>query len=165
MAAAVAKKEPTTPATTPASASAGVIALAPVKRDPNAKVKRPGALRFTAEKKKEFLEHYSTGMTVAEASALVGVSYVTVFTHADEDEEFGRAYRRVMERNTDALEDLLMLMARKGNVAALFGTLKARRPERWRERMDISNADGSLLKPLADAIKRVNGVGGGAEAK
>lgn len=63
-----------------------------------------------------------------------------------------------METNTDVLEDGLHTLARQGNIAAIFGTLKARRPERWRERVDLSNHDGSLLKPLAEAIRRANGI-------
>lgn len=118
-----------------------------------------GPGKFTAEKKAEFLAAYEAGLTVREAAAKVGVSSVCVFNHVRSNEEFARQYHTAMEVNTDALEDGLHTLARNGNVAAIFGTLKARRPERWRDRMDLSNQDGSLLKPLAEAIKRAHGIG------
>jgi hypothetical protein len=116
---------------------------------------------FTPEKRAAFLEHYRTGVTVRAAAAFVGVSHVTVFNHIRKDELFAEQYRSAMETNTDTLEDDLHTLACNGNVAALFGTLKARRPERWRERVDVSNQDGTLLKPLAEAIRRAHGIGVG----
>lgn len=129
------------------------------KRLDGAPRKRPVPGTFTAEKKTNFLKLYETGLTVAEAARKIGVTPTTIFNHARVDEDFGERYRHAMETNTDVLEDTLHTLARNGNVAALFGTLKARRPERWRDRVDVSNQDGSLLKPLAEAIKRANGIG------
>lgn len=117
--------------------------------------------KFTAEKRRLFLEYYQTGMTVRQAAQKIGVSNVAVFNHVRKNEEFRREYEAAMEANTDVLEDGLHHLARAGNIAAIFGTLKARRPERWRDRVDLSNKDGSLLKPLADAIRRAHGIGGG----
>lgn len=134
-------------------------AIANPKR--NAKTKTAKNVRptdFTAEKRARFLEHYRTGLTVREAAAVVNISVVTVFNHVRKDEEFAAAYKLAMETNTDVLEDGLHTLARNGNIAAIFGTLKARRPERWRDNVNISNSDGSLLKPLAEAIRRAHGI-------
>lgn len=128
--------------------------MASKAKKPSRKASTPGT--FTPEKRRQFLEHYSTGTTVREAARKVGVTHVTVFNHIRKDPAFKAEYHAAMETNTDTLEDDLHLMARTGNVAALFGTLKARRPERWRERMDLSNSDGSLLKPLAEAIRKLS---------
>lgn len=106
-----------------------------------------GPGKFTAAKKEEFLNLYRLGGTVVAAANTVGVSHVTVFKHIrDEPDGFGVEFYKAMESNTDFLEDRLLQMAIAGNVAALFGTLKARRPEKWRERssVDLSNTDGSL---------------------
>lgn len=119
---------------------------------------------FTPEKRAAFLDHYSTGLTVRQAARKVGVSHVTVFNHIRKDEAFKALYATAMDVNTDVLEDDLHTLARMGNVAALFGTLKARRPERWRDRVDLSNSSGDLLKPLAEAIRRANGISTGAAA-
>lgn len=114
------------------------------------------AHRFSLQKRTAFLEHYASGLTVEQAAAEVGVSAVTVFNHLRKNPKFRRKYERAMEVNTDLLEDGLHHLARKGNIAAIFGTLKARRPERWKDRVDLSNKDGSILKPLADAIRRAH---------
>lgn len=125
------------------------------------KLRAAGASRapgtFTPEKRSQFLEHYQTGLTVLQAAKKVGTTAVTVFNYVRKDDAFAKQYRRAMEANTDVLEDGLHHLARNGNIAAIFGTLKARRPERWRDRVDISNKDGSLLRPLAEAIKRAHG--------
>lgn len=128
--------------------------MASKAKKPTKKASTPGT--FSPVKRRQFLDLYATGLTVREAARKVGVSTVTVFKHVNKDAEFKAEYRAAMETNTDVLEDDLHTMARNGNVAALFGTLKARRPERWRERMDLSNSDGSLLKPLAEAIRKLS---------
>lgn len=88
---------------------------------------------FTTLKKDQFLTLYSRGGSVRAVAKAVGVSTVTVFNHARNDPEFRDKYHQAMESNTDALEDVLHEMALQGNVAAVFGILKARRPERWRD--------------------------------
>ena len=88
---------------------------------------------FTAEKKKQFLDLYRHGGSVRTVAHEIGVSAVTVYNAVKRDEKFAKEYSLALEANTDALEDRLYDMALLGNVAALFGTLKARRPERWRD--------------------------------
>lgn len=92
---------------------------------------------FTQEKKAEFLELYKSGLSVLEACAFVGVSNVTVYNHKRSDPKFCKAFDAAMDDNTDALEDTLHQLARKGNVLAIFGSLKARRPAKWRENFKI----------------------------
>jgi AcrR family transcriptional regulator len=91
---------------------------------------------FTPEKKSEFIDLYCTGLSVRECANLVGVSTVTVFNHIRSDADFAARYRQAMEINTDHLEDHLFRMATQkmpGNILAVFGVLKARRPDKWRE--------------------------------
>lgn len=84
----------------------------------------------------------------------VGVSSVTVYAHVRKDEEFAERFRLAQETNTDELEDILHSLARSGNIAAIFGTLKARRPERWRDssKVDITSG-GKPLVALASALE------------
>lgn len=117
---------------------------------------------FTAEKREKFLEEYAKGLTVAQAARKVGVSDITVFNHINKNPDFKRRYQAAMETNTDVLEDSLHSIARGGNLTAIFGMLKARRPERWRERMDLTNSDGSIHKALAAAVRKVHQQAGGS---
>jgi hypothetical protein len=107
---------------------------------------------FTPEKQIEFIELYSRGGTVKQAAAAVGVSFVTVFRKIKADEHFAEMYRLAMDLNTDQLEDLLHTHATKGNIAALFGTLKARRPEKWRDNVRMEHA-GKIEFTTADALQ------------
>ncbi len=92
---------------------------------------------FTPEKKEEFVRLYAEGGSVRSIAAKIGVTSVTVFLHVRKDPEFAKKYFLAMETNTDILEDHLYQMATEkgvpGHIVALFGTLKARRPERWRD--------------------------------
>ena len=80
----------------------------------------------------------------------------SIFKHARTDEVFGAQYRKALETNTDKLEDHLYRMATEakipGNVAALFGTLKARRPEKWRDSYKIDHA-GRVELTTADDLQ------------
>lgn len=121
--------------------------LAHVERDRVRALKRAEIARgFTPHKKTQFLAHYANGGTVKAAARKVGISHVTVFNHVRDDKAFAEAYARALELNTDQLEDLLHQFAERGMVAALFGTLKARRPEKWRDnfKIDHTNSDGSF---------------------
>lgn len=111
---------------------------------------------FTDDLKTKFLELYSRGGTVNACAAEVGVSSVTVYAHVRKDEEFAERFRLAQETNTDELEDILHSLARAGNIAAIFGTLKARRPERWRDssKVDITSG-GKPLTALATALEFV----------
>lgn len=102
--------------------------------------------KFTDEKRAEVLELYQTGVTLRQACEAVGISSVAFFNHVRKDPEFAKQYAAAQEANTDALEDRLHGMALAGNVAALFGTLKSRRPHKWRDRsqVDLTNSDGSF---------------------
>ena len=93
---------------------------------------------FTPEKKAQFLELYAGGGTVRQCAAMVGVSHVTVFNHVRKDEEFKAQFAEAVEGNTDALEDLLHDLALARNPVAIFGMLKARRPQKWRENVNLT---------------------------
>ena len=111
---------------------------------------------FTAEKKRQFLELYrQAATTVAKCAAAVEVSSVTVFTHVRTDPEFAKAYELAKELNTDHLEEMLvdhvLDKAQPGNLVALFGVLKARRPEKYREVHKLEHA-GQIVMVTAEAL-------------
>jgi len=100
------------------------------------------------ERRQAFLAEYATGCTIEQAAEAVGVAPVTVHARRRSDPSFAAAFAMSQEYNTDALEDRLARMA-SGNVAALFGTLKARRPGKWgdRSRVEVAHTTG------ADALR------------
>jgi hypothetical protein len=78
-----------------------------------------------------FLEERARGATVKQAAKKAGVDAVTVFRHARADEEFKARKDQADELACDSLETIMEDLGRAGNIAALFGALKAMRPERW----------------------------------
>ena len=140
----VARKLPKSPRVVKA-AKAVVAKTPPSKFAPNT---------FTPEKKEEFLRLYAEGGSVRSIAAKVGVTSVTVFLHVRKDEDFAKRYFLAMETNTDILEDHLYQMATEkgvpGHIVALFGTLKARRPERWRDVAKIEHSGKVELTKAED---------------
>jgi hypothetical protein len=103
----------------------------------------------------EFLRRYSEGGTVREHANALGVSHVAIFRLKNRDEAFEKRFLEAQETNTDLLEDHLVRMATTagapGNVTALFGALRARRPERWRENFKLEHS-GSIATTTADQL-------------
>jgi len=124
------------------------------------------ALRRDAAKQKfdvpaqdRFLTLYATGATEREAARAVGVSVTTVRRFRRRDEAFEARYKDAREFNTDEMEDTLRRIAADGHVTAIFGILRARRPDVWRERAQLdatvtndSTASAALFAQLIDAL-------------
>lgn len=110
----------------------------PLKSYPGSDYMPQSERQFTLEKRLEFLHYYRTGMSVRAAAAHVGTTGVTVFNTVRKDEEFAKQYHAAREVNTDGVEDYLHTQAGRGNVTAIFGILKARRPSVWRENHQVN---------------------------
>lgn len=108
---------------------------------------------FGLQNRKKFLLAYGRGLTVEAAAHEVGVSSVTVFKHVRKNPKFKAKFLKARELSLDVLEDLLHQHARSGNITAIFGMLRARRPETWREnhKVDLTSG-GKPLDLLASAL-------------
>ena len=119
--------------------------------------------RFTPEKQKLFLTLYAAGGSVAEHAQRVGVSSVTIYNYVRHDPAFARGYRIAQELNTDQLEDRLYQMATRkgvsGNITALFGVLRARRPAVYKDNLKVEHS-GSIDLISAFALAMDATVGG-----
>lgn len=93
---------------------------------------------FTPEKEDEFLRLYETGITVFKAASAIGLSASTIFRRRRMDPEFSKRFDEAREVNLDNLEDILQQQAINGNTIAIFGLLKAFRPQRWRENVNVT---------------------------
>lgn len=125
-------------------------------------------LRETEEKKKfdaaaqiRFLKLFALGGTVQEAARAAGVAAITVHRERRRDPEFAKRFQDALELNTDGVEDLLRNLAGEGNVTAIFGILRARRPGVWRETKAVDAnvnvnhaASAELFTQLVEALGR-----------
>jgi hypothetical protein len=116
--------------------------------------RRPGKL--SPKKRAKFLELYASGnYTVRRAARKLGFTGVAVFSLCRRDEEFKAKFDSARETSVDALEDSLHDLACRGNVTAIFGLLKARRPKVWRENMHVSgNVEHNFSSEFAAAMSR-----------
>lgn len=92
---------------------------------------------FTPQKRAEFLERYAGGGTVAMCASKIGVSASIVFRTARNDPRFAKALEAARETNTDHVEDGVHHLAVAGNLTAMFGILRARRPHVWRDNSTV----------------------------
>lgn len=125
---------------------------------PPSKKKKAIPFSFTPAKQAEFLKAYSDGGSVSMNAKKVGVDPTTVFAHARNDEDFAKKYLAAQQLNIDHLEDTLERHALTGNVTAIFGCLRARRPAVWREQHTVThNASQELTAAFIAAMGKVQG--------
>ena len=110
--------------------------------------------KVTPEKRAQFLEKLAETASVTAAAAATKISRKTWYQHRDAEEEFAKAWEVALGTGTDALEDEAVRRAHEGVLKPVFHggkqvgeireysdtllmfSLKARRPEKYRERVD-----------------------------
>lgn len=111
--------------------------------------------RLTQAKRSEFLRHYAKGRSIESAANEIGFSRIAIFNLRNRDEEFAEQMAEAEKDNTDSLVDHLLRHATErgvpGNIIALFGILKARRPDVWRENVKLEHA-GTITHAVAPTL-------------
>lgn len=131
----------------------------------------------TLENRGKFLEALAASAgNVSVACHAIGIGRTSAYDWKREDLEFSVLWDDIIEKTTDALEQEIYRRAHDGvekpvfyqgeecgrvkehsDVLAMF-ILKARKPDKYRDRHEISNPDGTaLLQPVAEAILKVYG--------
>jgi len=129
--------------------------------------------RLTRRKTREqFLAALRAGASVAAACRSIGLSRQQCYEYREQDADFAAEWDAAVEHGTDLLEDVALRRATAGtqrNVyfggrvvgqdvehhdTLLIFLLKARRPEKYRERFDLSNSDGTL-RGFAEAMRQL----------
>ena len=109
---------------------------------------------LTERKKSAFLEAFRAQGIVYRAAATAGVDRGTIWRWRQDDPEFDRACKAALEDSTDTLETSLYerALTEKGmpGVIAALASLKARRPERWNEKLMVVRPEGD---PAVEALK------------
>lgn len=109
--------------------------------------------QWTKKKEQELLDQLRRGKTVAGACRACGVQTSTFYFQKQRHPDFAEAVAAAIEEGTDLIEDELLDLGREGNVVALLATLKARRPEKWRERQQhehVGPGGGALTIVIAE---------------
>ena len=133
-------------------------------------MRRRSKARFTKEKRKQFLEVLGETANITDACRDCGVCRSTVYQWRDKDVDFAAAWAAAIERGTDALEDEAVRRALEGRVEPVFYQgaecgrvrkysdsllmflLRARRPEKFKDRPGNEPTGETSLKAVLDAI-------------
>ena len=120
--------------------------------------------RRTPKKEADFLEALCTGASVQAACEAAKIGRRTVYDWRAADDDFALAWDQAIEAGTDLLEDEAKRRAFEGVEEPVFhggqqcGTvrkysdtlliflLKARRPEKFRERQDVKHSGAVIIK-------------------
>lgn len=129
--------------------------------------KRSKRGELTDTRRSRFLKYLREGWSIAHAATKATLNRRTLYRYKDKHQEFSDEWDNAVDEGTDMLEDILRERVVKGverpvyykgevvgGVAEYSDTLlifllKGRRPEKFRDRVDISAADGSLAAAFA----------------
>lgn len=112
------------------------------------------------KKRKLFLAELGKGFSESKAAKAAGES-VRFFTRwAAEDENFKQDWEDAVKEGDDGLEDVAVRRSKKGSDFLLSQQLKARKPEKYRERsavehsgsLDLGDARAKLKSKLEDQV-------------
>lgn len=119
--------------------------------------------RLTKKKKEEFLEHLRTTANVSDSALKINVSRTALYERRDKDPAFKADWDKAVELGTDALEDEGVRRAKDGVTKPVFYKgmicggvqeysdtllmfmLKGRRPEKFKDRNEVTGKDGEPL--------------------
>jgi hypothetical protein len=98
----------------------------------------------TAAHEQRILAKLARGWSVSAACKAAKIARTTYYAWRNEDEVFAALCDDAIEMGTDQLEDVATRQAIKGNTALMVLLLKARRPEKYRERLQTEHVGDGL---------------------
>jgi transposase-like protein len=98
------------------------------------KRRSPHTIR-TSKNREAFIGALREGYSIAHAAKLTGVGRQSVYEWRRDDESFANDWDSAVEVGTDSLEDEAIKRARSGSDTLLIFLLKARRPNKYKDRV------------------------------
>jgi transposase len=100
----------------------------------------PDRTKRTPEMEQAFLDALCDGYSVNRAAKAAGIGRRTAYEWRDADPEFKQRWLEAVEAGTDTLEDEARDRAMDTSDTLLIFTLKARRPEKYRENVNLNHS-------------------------
>ena len=109
--------------------------------------KEPTALQTKRSEQVDaaLVQWLSAGYSIGRACKAAGIGRRTFYDWKDAFPDFRQLVEDATETGTDVLEDTLYEHGKDGNVVACIFLLKARRPEIYRDRHEVTGANGAPL--------------------
>lgn len=107
--------------------------------------------KLTQEKRAEFLARLADGESVTAGARFIGLTRQALYQTRGHDAEFAAAWDDAIEQGTDILEDEAIKRARNSSDTLLIFMLKARRPDKFKDRSTVEHSGEILTKEARDA--------------
>ena len=95
----------------------------------------------TPKKAEEFCIALSEGLSVTAACQRASISKMAAYAWRNADPEFAAAWENALDAGTDVLEDVALKRAQDSSDRLIIFLLKARRPEKFKDRAHIDKAE------------------------
>lgn len=104
--------------------------------------------------KAKLLDKLSTGASISASAKTAKVSRRTYYDWRENDPAFATMADEAIEMGTDSLEDSATRQAKQGNTSLMTLLLKARRPEKYKDRIinEHGGLDGAPLKIIIERV-------------
>lgn len=96
------------------------------------------ASKATPKKRQQFCDVLAAGGSVTKAAATIHINRMTAYRWRERDKGFAKDWDDAIERGTDLLEDVAIERAMDKSDTMLIFMLKARRPEKFKERYEAA---------------------------
>lgn len=105
------------------------------------------ANRHKTAEREAFFVNLAKGLSVTTAARAAKISITQLYKERRDDPKFAERWDAAIEEGSDILEDHVLKMGIEGkNLTALIFLLNGRRPEKFRQRHDLTSAN----KPLSN---------------
>lgn len=109
--------------------------------------------KLTDKKRDAFLEALGKGLSVTTAAQAVGHTRSSMYGFKERDKDFSDAWDEAVEQGTDVIEDHVLKMGLNDkNLTALIFLLNGRRPEKFKQRHDVTSNGQSLFVGFSKAM-------------
>lgn len=129
----------------------------------------PGVLQAMTyeEREEEFLRLIGSGIPIRAASANVAISYSSLYRKRQNDPAFAKRWEEACRVNVPRLEAEGLRRAMAGSDKLLMFMLERLAPEKFgrKERLELTNPDGSLAPSPEDRAARVEALMALAQAR
>ena len=108
----------------------------------------------TPEKREVFCAALGDGLSVTAACRAAAIGRMTAYEWRGADADFARAWDEAIEAGTDLLEDVALRRAQLGSDTLVIFLLKARRPEKFKDRAQIDKTETINVTVTVDDEQR-----------
>lgn len=116
-------------------------------------------MKISPERKAAFLAKLADGESITTAARSINITTQTAYQWRKEDPEFATNWEAALESGTDKLEDEATRRALDSSDVLLIFLLKAKRPEKYRERYEVKGTEQltneQLESKLAEYCRKV----------